>query len=102
MASYNNPFNKPNPSTEPPPLLRMLHPTSGRENFNQINYQAGFPSQLLMDPRSAMMINMQTQRAIAASSIPTGLPYQGATIPGASPYGYGYGIYQPYAYYPRS
>jgi len=84
---------------EPPPLLRMLHPTSGRENFNQVNYPAAFPSQPPMDPRSAMMINMQTRQAIAASSIPNGLPYQGAPIAGFSPYGYG--IYQPYAFYPR-
>jgi hypothetical protein len=52
-----------------------------------------------MDPTYARMINMQTRQAIAASSIPNGLPYQGAPIAGFSPYGYG--IYQPYAFYPR-
>jgi hypothetical protein len=77
----------------------MFHPTSGREGFNEVNNQPGFSSQVPMDPRFAMMINMQAQQAMAASGIPNGVPQQGFPIPGPSPYMYG--IQPPYAFFPR-
>jgi hypothetical protein len=99
MNIQNNPPNKPKQSTEAPMLLRMLHPTSGREGFNEVINPTAFPSQVPIDPRLAMMINMQTQQAIAASGIPIRAPYQGFTIPRPSPYMYG--VQQPYAFLPR-
>ena len=77
-------------------MLRMLHPTSGRQGFNSVNNQAAFSSPSAVDPRLAMMINAQTQQAIGASGLSTGFPYQGSTFPQYSPY-----FYQPYAMYPR-
>lgn len=99
MSSYYSPSNKPKQSPEDPPMLRMLHPTSGRQGFNAVNNQAGFPSPPAVDPRFAMMLNAQTQQAIAASGLSTGFPYQGSTFPQYSPNFYG--VYQPYPMYPR-
>ena len=50
-------------------LLRMLHPTSGRQGFNTITNQTS-PPNANIDPKFAAMINRQAQRAIAASSMP--------------------------------
>ncbi len=86
-------------STEAPMLLRMFHPTSGREGFNEVVNRTAFPLQPPIDPRLAMMINMQAQQAIGAFGGPTSMPYQGVTIPRPSPYMYG--IYQPHAFFPR-
>lgn len=99
MSRNRNYSNNGKQSTEEPILLRMLHPTSGRQGFNEVNNTSTSPSQPTMDPRFAMMMNMQTQQAIAASGISYRIPYQGAPIPRPSPYVYG--IYQPYLYYPN-
>jgi hypothetical protein len=95
MNNYNNPKQSP----EEPHLLRMFHPTAGRQGFNEVNNQPVFPSSMSVDPRLAMMINMQTQQAIGASGIPGGFPYQSPMTP--MPSSYMYGIYQPYSMYPR-
>lgn len=97
MNANNNSSNMSSQSTSGPPLLRMLHPTSGRQGFNDVYNPAAFQSQLAIDPRFASMINMQTQRAIAASGTPVGFPYQPAAMPGVP--SYGYGIYQPYRFF---
>ena len=81
MSGHTNPSNNANQSSGEPILLRMLHPTSGRQGFNGVNTQTAFPSTASVDPRLAQMIHMQTQRAISASGIPAGFPYQGPTIP---------------------
>ena len=95
MSSYN----KPQQPRDEPMLLRMLHPTSGQQGFNAVNTQTTFPSSPPVDPRLAMTINAQTQRAIGASGSPFGLPYSGPTYPQYSPYMYG--MNQPYSMYPR-
>lgn len=86
MNNRQNSTGPPNQSQETPPLLRMLHPTSGREGFNDINTQT-FPSRNYMDPaqammisrqtQQAMMINRQTQQAINASGVYPTYPSQG-------------------------
>jgi hypothetical protein len=75
----------------------MLHPTSGRQGYNGVSNQAAIPSQVPMDPRLAMMINAQTQQAIAASGIPANIPYPGIQYYQPSPYIYG--VQQPYPSY---
>ncbi|CAF2589230.1 unnamed protein product [Rotaria sp. Silwood2] len=77
----------------------MFHPTSGREGFNEVTNQMAFPSQGSIDPRLAMMINMQTQQAIGASGMPSGVIGQGFMNYYPSPYTYG--TPQPYGFFLR-
>ncbi|CAF0931887.1 unnamed protein product [Rotaria sordida] len=90
----------PNQRPETPMLLRMFHPTSGRQGFNEVTNQMAFPSQSSIDPRLAMPINMQTQQAIDASAIPHGVTGQGF-MNYYYPSSYNYGISQPYQFFPR-
>jgi len=97
MASGHHHSNNPNHSGEPPMLLRMLHPTSGQQGFSGVASPTAPPTQV--DPRRAMMINSETQQAIAASGISSGIPYSGYGYP--QPSSYGYPQSSPYGYVPQ-
>lgn len=98
----NNEIGSPSGPNEPklakPILLRMLHPTSGRERFNPVgvpplsNQQRGF-----YDPRFAQAVSLQTQRAITATTMPYGTWGQSFGNPYALPYYHS--IPQLYGYY---
>lgn len=118
-----------NDKPDTPILVRMFHPTSGRENYNDVRNSVLPPTQPTMDPQIAAQIRRQTQGAIAASgggypypyqnsltpqhpyqNFPTpqypyqSLPFSQYSYPNFSwpPYSpYMYGIYQPYSSYQR-
>jgi len=102
MSQTNTNKNEPKPPADLP-LLRMLHPTSGRNNYNPISNQVPPLGQSSIDPQQAAILQWQTQRAIAtAAASPSrfnAFPYQNSFMPQYSPYMYG--IYQPYSYYQR-
>ncbi|CAF2046095.1 unnamed protein product [Rotaria magnacalcarata] len=91
MSSHNNSPATPNQSLERPPLLRMLHPTSGREGFNEVNSQTLPSIQNYVDPRLAMILNSRTQQAIGTANTyyPVGFPGQDFMYYYSTPYNYG-------------
>lgn len=100
------------PAEDLPPLMRMMHPSSGRENFNNVAPAPPVPIGTPYSPQYRPQINMQAQQAIAMSGLQFPGRYQNAyanPYPNAypmapsfgamAPYGYGYGQNNPFAYY---
>lgn len=124
MSSYGQPPATPNRIQEAPPLMRMMHPSSGRNNFNDVPVAPPLPPGTQLPPQ----ISAQVQQAIMASGVryPNNGPnaYPGfhpnayttagsSNFPNAylnaypmspnyggfTPYNYDYGYNNPYSYY---
>ena len=92
------------PIESPPPLMRMMHPSSGRENFNNVAPAPPVPIGTQYNPHYQRPFNYQVQQAIAMSGVqfPGRYPNVYPMTPnhgGFAPYGYGYGQNNPFAYY---